>query len=142
MFGSDDTFWRDPSYRFANGILLEHTLPRKYRGWLSVLTGAIVLLYLAVAIAPYVQSRLRTGIVVPQTQVMDAPTKSIVIQTEKTVTVPSSTALPKLIPGIGGTEIPLDTSSEKGNGIFFIALAIWLTLKMLSFHSRSYYYYV
>ncbi len=142
MFGFDNTFWRDPSYIFEKGIVLEHSIAKKIRDWVSIITGTIVLLYLAVGIAPFIQHRLATGLVVPKMNVMDAPNKTLVVQKEVTMTVPSTTVLPTLIPGIGGNEIPLDTSSSKGNGIFLIALAIWLSLKMLTYYSRSYYYHV
>lgn len=142
MFGFDDTFWRDPNYRFSRGIVLEHTFPRKIRNIISILAGTIVLIYLGVMLAPFVQKRLATGIVVPKMDVMDAPSKTIIIQGETTVTVPKTTSLPALIPGIKETEIPLDPESAKGNGIFLIALAVWLLMKMLSFYSRSYFYYV
>ncbi len=142
MFGSDSTFWRDPNYLSERSIVLEHAIPKRFRDWVSILAGTVVIVYLAVAVAPYLQRKLSTGIVAPKMEVMDAPTKTIVAQVEVPVTVPRTTVLPALIPGIGGTEIPLDTHSAKGNAIFFLALALWLSMKMLSFYSRSYYFNV
>ena len=142
MFGSDDTFWRDPTYRFERGIVLEHIFPKKIRSIITIISGLIVFLYLGVMVAPYVQHRLETGIVVPQTKILDAPNAAINLHVDTRVTIPKTTSLPMLIPGIGGTEIPLDPEGGKGNGIFLIALAVWLLMLMLSFYSRSYYYYV
>lgn len=142
MFGFDITFWRDPNYLPSKAIVLEHTLPRKWRNIISTLAGTIVLLYIGVTVAPYIQHRLATGVVVPQTGVYDTPKKTILVPIEKIVTIPETTSLPRFIPGIGGTEIPLDPSGGKANGIFLIALSLWLSLKMLSYYSRSYYYHV
>ncbi len=142
MFGFDSTFWRDPNFLSEKAIVLEHTFPKKYRDIISILSGLVVFLYLGVAIAPYVQHRLQTGISIPQTQIFDAPTVTNIVVSNAEVTIPKTTSLPRLIPGIGGTEIPLDPEGGKGNGIFLIALALWLLMKMLSFYSRSYYFAV
>ena len=142
MFGSDNTFWRDPTYRFERGIVLEHSFPKKIRGWISVTSGLIVVIYLLVALAPFVQHKLATGIVVPTSPSKGAETKTLVIPSAETVTVPTSTVLPSNIPFFGGVDVPLDPTGGIGSGIFMIALAVWLLMKMFSYYSRSYYYYV
>lgn len=142
MFGSDSTFWRDPTYRFERGIVLEHTLSRKLRGWVSIITGLVVIVYAMVAVAPFIQHKLATGIVVPVSNSKNAVPKNVVVPVAETMTIPSSTVLPSSLPFLGGVEVPLSTNSGVGNGIFLIALSIWLTLKMLQYYSRSYFYYV
>ncbi len=142
MFGLGNTFWRDPSYRFTRALVLERVLPRKLRDWISVVTGTIVLLYIGVFLAPIIQAKLATGIEVPRMGHEDVLVKTIVVPQATMVTVPSTTNLPTLVPFVGGTTLPLDPESPKGNAVFLLALAIWLTMKMFSFYRRSYYYYV
>ena len=142
MFGSDSTFWRDPTYRFSRGIVLEHSFPKKIRGWISITSGLIVIVYALVALAPFAQHKLATGIVFPTSANKDAKTATLIVPDAETVTIPSSTVLPSSLPFLGGVEIPLDPTGGIGGGIFMIALSIWLMMKMLSYYGRSYYYYV
>ena len=139
MFGNN--FFRDPSYRFHKGIVLAHVFPERYRAWISLTTGTIILLYIGMTLAPYIQSKLANGISVPPAyQVLLGD--EVVIPQAKNVTLPETATLPNLVPFVAETAIPLNPASSKGNGIFLVALAIWLSMKMLSFYGRSYYYYV
>ena len=142
MFGFDTTFWRDPSYRFSRALVLERVLPLRVRDWVSVITGTIVLVYIGVFLAPIIQQKLATGIEVPRMGHEDVLVKTIVVPEVQMVTIPSTTNLPSLVPFVGGTTLPLDPESPKGNAIFLCALAVWLSMKMLSYYRRSYYYYI
>jgi len=142
MFGSDNTFWRDPHYRFECGIVLEHVLPRKFRSWISILAGTIILLYIGITLAPLIQSHLATGVKLPANIPGNIGGKTVIIPQANSVLIPDTANLPHVIPFVGNTAIPLNPSTPKGNGIFLIALALWLFMKMLSYYNRSYYYYV
>ncbi len=143
MFGSDNTFWRDPSYRFERAIVLEHVIPSKWRMWISIITGFIILVYVGVTILPFVQQKLAHGIPIPTQGAKDGKVgATLIIPQATSISIPDTANLPKLIPFVGGTELPLNAKSPKGNGIFLLALSLWLLMKMLSYYSRSYFYLV
>lgn len=141
MFSGDRTFWRDPSYRFARAIVLEHVFPVKYRNIISLLTGTIILLYLGVLFAPVVQERLATGVRIPSPAGAE-PLPTLILPDATTLAISNQTTLPRLVPFVGGTELPLAPTTPKGNAIFLFALSLWLLMKMFSYYHRSYYYYV
>ena len=55
MFGFKVNFFRNPEYRFHKGIVIEHVFSRHYRAWISATAGTIVLVYILVYLAAYVQ---------------------------------------------------------------------------------------
>ena len=101
MSGSGENFFRDPSYRFHRGLVVEHIFSRHYRAWVTATTGTIVLVYL-LALA---ESRYSAGAAF-----------------KEYFTLPPDTPIV--------------------NGVFLIALAVFLLMKMIKSYSRSYYYYV
>jgi|GEM_PF-365091 len=141
MLGFSDNFFRDHTYLFHKAIVLERVLPSRIRGWISIFTGTIIIVYVGVMIAPIFQARLLNGVPIP------APYqqffgRNITVTNMGSMSLPKDTSLPNIIPFVGGTRIPLDTKSPIANGVFFIALSIWLLMKMLKYYGRSYYYYV
>ena len=46
MYG-DDSFFKDQNYRFHKGVVLQRAFPERIRGWISVFTGAIIIIYIA-----------------------------------------------------------------------------------------------
>ncbi len=141
MFGFDTGFFRDPSYRFHKAIVLEHLWSQKNRGWFSLFSALVVTLYLGVMLAPIVQNKLATGVPLPS-MYQGALGDEVVIQEADDMRVPDAATLPNLIPFFGGIKIPLDTASPVGGAIFLLALSTWLTLQMLKYYQRSYYYHV
>src|SRR3989338_11631799 len=101
MSGSGENFFRDPSYRFHRGLVVEHIFSRHYRAWVTATTGTIVLVYL-LALA---ESRYSAGAAF-----------------KEYFTLPPDTPIV--------------------NGVFLIALAVFLLMKMIKSYSRSYYFYV
>lgn len=142
MFGFDTDFFRDPQYRFHRAIVLDDTLPARLRRVVSIVTGLIILVYLVLAAIPLVQSKLAHGIAIPKNLPTDVPEKTLIIPNAEKVAIPEEATLPSGTPLLGGVVVPLSTKSPVGNAIFFIALSIWLLMKMLQFYWRSYYYYV
>ena len=142
MFGLENTFWRDPTYRFARGLALERVFPRRIRHFISILTGTLVLLYIGVLVAPLIQRQLATGVTIPTMGFKDTNTATLVVPAVKMVTIPNAATVSHFVPFVGGTELPLDPSSPRLNAIFLLALALWLSMKMLAFYRRSYFYYV
>ncbi|MEK7117980.1 MAG: hypothetical protein AAB869_00025 [Patescibacteria group bacterium] len=54
MSGFTNNFFRNPEHRFHKGIVIEHLFSRHYRAWISATTGTIILVYIIVALAPYI----------------------------------------------------------------------------------------
>lgn len=142
MFGSDSGFFRDPHYRFHRAIVLEDALPMRTRRMISIFTGSIILGYMAFMIVPSIQSTLVHGVSLPKDLPSTLSDKTIIVPDAENVSLPEEATLPQGIPLIGGIVIPLSTKSSAGNGIFFMALSLWLLMKMLQYYGRSYYYYV
>lgn len=141
MLGQNDNFFKYSAERYHKTIVLNAVLPQRIRSWVSILTGTIVLVYAGVMLAPLLQARLLSGVAVPE-QYQQLFGKTVTVTNIDQVVVPTSALLPNLIPFAGGTRIPLDTKSPIGNGVFFLALSVWLTLRMFKFFGNSYYYYV
>lgn len=141
MFGFENNFFRDPTYRFHKAIVLEYVFPQRIRGWLSLIFGLIVVVYLAVMVAPAIQAKLVSGIAVPEPY-RDTLGDEVVIPTADDVKVPANANIPNVIPGISGFKLPLDTDTPLGGSVFMLSLSFFLILQMLKYYSRSYYYYV
>jgi ATP-dependent Clp protease ATP-binding subunit ClpC len=142
MMGFEHTFWRDPNYRFLRAITLEHVLPPKYRDWVSVVTGTIILVYLGVLAAPVIQEKLATGVLVPGPTSGPLLVETAVLPQADDVAIPDTLSFPHLLPFVGGTEVTLAPNSPRVNALVAFALALWLLMKMLSYYRRSYYFYV
>lgn len=142
MFGVSTDFFRDPSYRFHRALVLEHAFPGRVRRWISATAGTIVLLYIAFTLAPYVQEKLAGGVTFPVPYTAAPKEETVVLPAAEAVTIPESAALPTFVPFIGGMTVPLSPKNPVGNGVFMIALAVWLAMKMLWFYFRSHYYLV
>lgn len=140
MYG-DDTFFRDRNYRFHKAIVLQRVFPEKIRGWISVAMGTIILLYIGVTVAPFVQEKVTESLRTKKVPV-SITQKAAELSEIKNITLPQSAGLPNFIPWVSSTALPLNPDTPKANGIFLLALAVWLCLKMLQFYHRSYYYYV
>ena len=141
MYGLSDNFFKYPARAYHKTIVLEGVLPLRVRGWISVVTGTIILVYIGVMSAPFIQSQLASGVPIPAPY-RDLFGKTVVVSNVENIEIPTSAPLPNLIPFVGGSRIPLDTKSPIGNGVFFLALATWLIMKMFKYFGNSYYYYV
>lgn len=142
MFGFDTGFFRDPQYLFHRAIVLDSVLPLRLRRMISILTGLILLSYVAFMLFPFVQSKLIHGVSLPGNLSPALSGKTIVVLEADKVLVPLEAKLPVGVPFVGGITVPFTAKSKAGNGIFFIALALWLSMKMLQYYRRSYYYHV
>lgn len=141
MFQLKDNFLKYPAERYHKTIVLESVFPFRVRGWISVLTGTIILIYIGVMGAPILQDKLAGGVYIPKPY-QQFFGKTVSTPSAEQIEVPTSALMPNLIPFVGGSRIPLDTKSPIGNGIFFIALSVWLMMKMLRYFGNSYFYYV
>lgn len=141
MLGFNNSFFKEPAERYHKTIVLDAVFSRRVRGWISVLSGTIVIIYIGVLCAPLVRAKLLSGVAIP-TQYQQFFGDTVTVPSADQVVIPTSAPIPNLIPFVGGTRIPLDTKNPIGNGVFLIALSVWLTMKMLRFYGNSYYYYV
>ncbi len=142
MFGFDTGFFRDSNYRFHRAIVLDDALPVRARRIVSILTGTVIVVYVVLMLLPFVQSKLAQGISIPKNLPTTVPEKTLIIPGADNVTPPEEVALSQKIPFVGGFVVPLSAKSPIGNGVFFIALSLWLLMKMFQYYGRSYYYYV
>ncbi|HSE35272.1 MAG TPA: AAA family ATPase [Candidatus Paceibacterota bacterium] len=143
MFNAEYDIFRDPSYRFAPAIRLDAMFPPNIRAWISRVSGAVVLVFLLLSIVPYVLSRLPSfEPIAKQNPIAHQLLERLGVFDPAPLAVPDVVLVPGVLPGSDGVALPLNPASPKGNAVFLVFLAIWLSMKMLQFYWRSYYYHV